>query len=165
MCVVGHWPIGRGHKQPPCHAEMHDPLGRWFFRALVQKAAARSAKLANNVFSGAMNSQKYSPLKTFALSRWRCFEGLRLAAEPGMKNAVAAYPLVDATGYGFHFRQFGHASIVEECDLVKRSCTFRLEVPIIWQVLTQMLIQLFVVSPQRPYYAPFCQIDKTKSEP
>ena len=60
-----------------------------------------------------MHTQKNAPFKARCLLGRRRLEGLAVAAEPGGGDAVAAHPLVDAAGNGFHLRQFGHLSIVE----------------------------------------------------
>jgi len=41
---------------------------------------------------------------------------LRMAAEPDVRNAIAADALVDTASDRLYFRQFRHQLIVEDCD-------------------------------------------------
>jgi hypothetical protein len=78
----------------------------------VGGGCGRRPKFADDVFSGAMHRNEHAAFKTLCLAGARCFEGLAVAPEPRLNDAVAAHTLVDAASYGFHFGQFGHSSIV-----------------------------------------------------
>ena len=61
------------------------------------------AKLADDVLSGAMDGEKDATGETADDFFGRGFEGLGMGAEPDIEDEVAADPLVDAAGDGFHF--------------------------------------------------------------
>ena len=61
-----------------------------------------------------MDCQQYPAFKTLGLADGRSLEWLLMVAEPDLNNAIAANPVVDATGNGLYLRQFRHLSIVGE---------------------------------------------------
>lgn len=63
-----------------------------------------------------MDSENRATSKLAGLAGARCFEGLRMAAEPDLNDAIAADALVDAASNRLHLGQFGHRLIVEDCD-------------------------------------------------
>ena len=69
-------------------------------------------ELADNVLTGAMDGEKDAAGKSAGDFFRRSFEGLRMGTEPDFENAVAADPLMDTAGDGFHFRELGHRSII-----------------------------------------------------
>jgi hypothetical protein len=94
-------------------------LGRGIGFKLNQKAAARSAQLANDVLSGAMNGQNCAAFESFGLTRRRCLEWLFMRTEPGLDDAVAAQALVHSTGNGLDLGQLRHGSIVTDEEVGK----------------------------------------------
>lgn len=59
-----------------------------------------------------MNRQNLAACESFGLASGRSLEGLRLAAEPCLDNAIATYAFVNAAGDCLHLREFGHRFIV-----------------------------------------------------
>ncbi len=104
--------IRGGHKQPPRHAKMHNPLRERLL--LLARFSANSSQLADNMFSGAVHGQQNPPLQAGSLRLGLRFEGLRVRPEPNLNDAVSVQALVDATGNRLHLRQFWHRSIVED---------------------------------------------------
>ena len=101
---------GSGDQQAARHAQMHDPLsGRLSFHGAIGRP-----EFADNMLSGAMDSEDCAPCKAFGLASWRAFEGLAMAAEDGLDNAVAAHPLMNSAGNGLDLWQLGHWVIVRE---------------------------------------------------
>ncbi len=109
-----------GDQQPTGHAKVHNPLGlrnglRHCQRASVcSRILAGSSQLANYVFSGAMYSQNGAPFKAFGQPRRRSLERLSMRTKPGLDDELASHPVMNTACNGFHFRQFGHSSIVWE---------------------------------------------------
>jgi hypothetical protein len=96
-----------GDEQPAAHAKMNNPL-RFGPLCTASLPFARRTQLADNVFSGAVDSENAAPRKPFSLPRRRRLEGLGVPAEPRLHNTVATHPFVDAAGNGFHLGQLRH---------------------------------------------------------
>lgn len=76
--------------------------------------AGGGSQLANNVFSSTVNGEDGAAFQSLGLLRgWR-FEWLWMGGEPRENDTIACQAAMDATSDGFHFRQFGHRSIVVE---------------------------------------------------
>ena len=112
MSMRGHGAFGRGHQEPPGHAQMHNPLR--LDAAVTLFHRPRGPQFANYVLAGAMNGQDDPSLQPQGLSPCGRLEGLRMGAEPDFCNPVSAYARVDPASDRLDFRQFGHPLIVED---------------------------------------------------
>jgi hypothetical protein len=114
------WSGRIGNEQAAGHAQVDDPLGigNWIFRCGCAPAGAMwKAQLADDVFAGTMDGEKDASSQSSGDFFGRGFERLRMGAEPDLEDAVAADPLVDTAGDGFHFRELGHRSIIARAQL------------------------------------------------
>jgi len=66
------------------------------------------------VLASTVYVENYAAFETFGEQRRGSLERLRVAAEPGFDDAVAADTGVDAACDGLYFRQLGHRFIVED---------------------------------------------------
>jgi hypothetical protein len=78
------------------------------------------AELANDVFAGTMDGEKDASGESAGDFFGWSFEGLGMGAEPDVKNAVAANPLIDAAGDSFHFGELRHRSIIARQGSARR---------------------------------------------
>ena len=107
--------IGPTYQQPPRHPQVHNPLrGGVSSPTLLQKPAARRAKLADNVFSRPMHSQDRAAFQFSGLTCRGCLERLPVRRKKDLHNALAAHAPVDSARDGLHLRQFRHCLIVKE---------------------------------------------------
>ncbi len=125
--VGGNWSIRRGDQQTPGHAQVDDPLSPgslrpvWARGGVAWKSGCNAGRiqgrsqLAHDMLAAAMDSQHGASQKASGLPRWRSLEWLAVRAEPNLEDAVAAHPLMNAAGNGFHLGEFGHRIIVEDC--------------------------------------------------
>jgi hypothetical protein len=72
------------------------------------------------VFPGAVNCQNPAAYKVLCLPDGRRFEGLGMAAEPCIRDDVAANPGIHAARNRFYLGQFRHYFIVKE--RAKKGC-------------------------------------------
>ena len=91
MGMRRHGRIGRGHQQPPGHAEMHDPLRVCCAVFQVRRNGfARQLEwplqFEDDVLSGAMDGKEDAALKALGLASGRRFEGFAVAAEPDLRQ-------------------------------------------------------------------------------
>lgn len=69
------------------------------------------------MLAGAVNGKEHAAGEATGDFLGRSFEGLRMGAEPDVENTLAADPLIDAAGDGFHFGELGHRTIIASQDL------------------------------------------------
>src|SRR5580704_8158201 len=115
MCVGGDGCIRCCYQQPPGHAQVNDPLGRSLARSLLQNSAARRAgEVEDDVLSAAANSTDGAAFETASLPCCGSFQRFTMGTEPGLEDAVAPQPGVDAARNGLYLGQFGHPLILED---------------------------------------------------
>lgn len=106
-----------GHEQASCHAKMNNPL---CLRLLQLQGPPipggilliGTSQIAHDMFSQAADRKKYLPFQALRHTRWWCFEGFTMTAEPDFQNAIATDAIMDATSNRFYLGQFGHELIV-----------------------------------------------------
>ena len=127
-CVwSGNGAVGCCDQQPTGHAKVDDPLRCGRARILVGAFAgflrdgfgccARWTQLEDDMFPGAVYCQYRAASKTNGLPQGRRLEGLRMAAEPSLDDAIATHAFMNAAGDRLHFWEFRHRFIVEDRGL------------------------------------------------
>ncbi len=96
-------------EQTAGHAEMHDPLERGE-RLCGGVVAGGRVQIEDDVLADAANAANAAAGEGGGHFVGWCFEGLRIAGEPGGENGVAAKAAVHARSDGFDFRKFGHGA-------------------------------------------------------
>jgi hypothetical protein len=86
---------------------------------------ARSAKLADNVFSGAVNGQNHASCQSLGLAGSGRLKKASVAAEPDFDDAVAAHVAVHAASNRLNFRKFRHPLIVKRPVFRLAACFMR----------------------------------------
>src|SRR5271157_4392554 len=105
--MLSHLSLGRCDQQASGHAEMHDPLSADCRRPAP--IAARSLQVEDDVFANPSHMRDVGSLQNCRdFSCWR-FQWLWLLAEPDRFDNVARDALVETSGNGFDFGQFGHS--------------------------------------------------------
>ncbi len=81
-------------------------------------------------------------------------------AEPDVYDAIAAQPLIHATGNGFYFRQLGHLFIVGERGILRRVLASGLRLALIFRHFP-----LIFFASTHLQAAPFLEIDEAQAQP
>jgi hypothetical protein len=104
MGVAGEGGAGFFHQQLAGHAQVDDPLSVW--KCLPWLSGG--VELEDDVLAAAMDGEDAGSLEALGLAGGRRFEGLTMAAEPGLGDSVAAQAHIHAAGDGFDFGELGH---------------------------------------------------------
>jgi hypothetical protein len=113
VSVGGDRILGCSDQQATGHAEVDDPLGVWL-RGCGAYWWGFGAQFADDVLAGSMDPENDAAGEAFCLARAGSFERLGVRTEPHIHDPIKAQALVDSTGDGFNFGQFGHRFILKE---------------------------------------------------
>ncbi len=110
--VVGERRAWGGHKQPPRHPEMDDPLGN--YRGTLGSCGLVRVphKIADNVFPYPVDALDPPVFEAQSLFDRAGFHGFRVRAKPYLGDAFAVDPVMHTASDGLDFGQLGHGAIL-----------------------------------------------------